>query len=434
MKLPGVAATEARRDVDTDNPANRQNIGIVDNMMNTFIHGCRTGRNAIARTASAACRDDGAFSRAAVAGFPVAGFFTGDLGRLARGVLAALAIVLSSPLTDAQARGGGREFLAVTFTPVVVDLWHDGCRNGVVLAAFDASCTSAAILGDAGFVYRGRMLRFAKIEHNPREPGADPDLEVAFEPVGSDGSADIGLDDGLMLTVNGQSFALDRRSASVSESGATASSFRWPVSGTLFRSGRSVPLTMTFSRSGISVSPVRPVVSEGEPAAFTLTRGSDSTGALEVSVVVTDADGVLASQAPSSVTFEADAATATLRLATRDNEAAQADAAVTLALQPGHGWQLGMPSQATVTVRDDDPHNVTVAATPGSVVRGDDAVFTLTRVGNLSEPLTVDATLTDGTQSPPVATPVIATFGTGRPRPCCAWPRRRRKMRRPTPR
>ncbi len=331
-----------------------------------------------------------------------------------------LAAMLWLPAADAQAQGGGSEFLSATFTPVFLHLRIDGCRNGFDVAGEDKSCTLLDILDRRIFDYRGQTLWFAWIEytHDEGQPGAARYLDVAFEPVRGGGTANIRLDDGLTLTIAGQSFTLDRQSAVGAGSSTTASRFRWPVSSRdLFRAGESVSLAMAFPRPGISVSPARPVVTEGEDAAFTLARTPDYaealTEALEVSVAVTDEDGVLVSGAPSNVTIGAGAATATLRLATRDREGAQDDAAVALALQSGGAWTLGAPSEAVVTVRDGDTQEVTVAATPATVAHGEDAVFTLTRVGDRTAPLTVSATLTDGTRSPPPATPVSATFGAG---------------------
>ena len=313
-----------------------------------------------------------------------------------------LAVVFAVPPADAQTPRG-RELLSATFTPVALDPFHVGCRRGS-----HGPCDDAAILGDERIRDRGQVMRFARIEHAPGR-----DLEVAFEPT-SGGTANIRLDDRLTLTIGDRSFVLGRESASAPESPTTASTFRWPVSDTLFQASDSLSLTLAFPPSGISVSPLRPVVTEGEDAAFTLTREGDAVEALSVTVAVTDADGVLASPAPVSVTFAAGDATATLRLGTtQDEEGAQADAAVVLTLQSGDAWVLGTPSAATVTVQDDDPPEVTVAAASATVTYGEDAEFILTRVGNRSPPLTVAATLTDGTRPSPVAAPVSVTFAAG---------------------
>ena len=335
--------------------------------------------------------------------------------RLAGGLLPMLAVILSLAPADAQAQTG-RELLSATFTATVTATNRSGCRNGLVFAGFDRSCTAPDRLGDLSFDYRGQTLRFERIEHDDGRNDPQHHLEVAFEPVGSDGTAtaNIRLDDGLTLTVNGRSFVLDRQSASATESRTTASRFRWLIPRTMLDGLDNLSLSLAYSPlPRISVSPVRPVVTEGEDAVFTLTRTPDWAEALSVSVAVTDEDGALVSRAPLSVTFGAGAATATLRLATQDREGAQDDAAVALTLQPGDAWVLRTPSEATVTVRDDDPQEVTAAATPATVAHGENAVFTVTRVGDLTAPLTVAATLTDGTRSPPVATPVGATFGAG---------------------
>ena len=145
----------------------------------------------------------------------------------------------------------------------------------------------------------------------------------------------------------------------------------------------------------VTVAAEAAAVTEGADAVFTLTRTGVLSEALAVPVEVTDADGVLASPAPSSVAFEADAATATLRLGTQDDTADEPDAMVVLALQAGAGHALGTPSEAAVTVEDDDLPVVTVAAEAAAVTEGEDAVFTLARAGDLSEALEVPVEVTD---------------------------------------
>ena len=147
----------------------------------------------------------------------------------------------------------------------------------------------------------------------------------------------------------------------------------------------------------VTVAPVASVVTEGEDAAFTLTRAGDLSAPLEVSFAVADTAGVLSSAAPSGATFEADAATARVTLATDDDEADEADAALTLTLQADADYDRGDPHQATVTVRDNDPWTVTVAPAAATVTEGEDAEFVLTRAGggDLSAALTVSFAVED---------------------------------------
>ena len=138
----------------------------------------------------------------------------------------------------------------------------------------------------------------------------------------------------------------------------------------------------------VTVAAEAATVTEGEDVVFTLTRAGDLSVALDVPVAVTDAGGVLASAAPSSVTFAATAATATLRLDTRDDAADNPDATVTLALQAGAGHAPGDPSQAAVTVRDDELRTVSVAdATP--VTEGGTLEFPVTLSNRSAAAITV---------------------------------------------
>ena len=163
--------------------------------------------------------------------------------------------------------------------------------------------------------------------------------------------------------------------------------------------------------SQVTVAPVAATVAEGADAVFTLTRANgDVSGTLAVTVAVTDAGAVLAGAAPASVTFEAGASTATLRLATDDDAADEADTLVTLTLETGADYSLGAPSAATVTVRDDDLPSVTVAADAAAVTEGEAAVFTLTRAGDLSVLLAVPVAVTDADGVLAEEAPVSVTF------------------------
>ena len=137
-------------------------------------------------------------------------------------------------------------------------------------------------------------------------------------------------------------------------------------------------------------------VSEGAEAVFVLTRAGVVSEALAVPFTVTDTDRILVSNAPAGATFAAGAATARVALATADDDVAgEADVLVTLALADGAAWRLGALSEAAVTVRDDDLPVVTVAAAAAAITEGADAVFTLTRTGDVSAALDVSIAVTE---------------------------------------
>ena len=146
--------------------------------------------------------------------------------------------------------------------------------------------------------------------------------------------------------------------------------------------------------SVVTVAAAPAAVAEGEDAVFTLTRAVGISDPLEVAVAVTDTDGVLtAMPLPTSVAFAADAATATLRLGTEDDAVAEAGAAVVLTLQPGAGYTLGAPAQATVTVADDDGVRAVSIGDAGSVTEGDMLAFPVRLSDAFGAPITVGYTL-----------------------------------------
>ena len=102
-------------------------------------------------------------------------------------------------------------------------------------------------------------------------------------------------------------------------------------------------------------APAETPVTEGATLAFTLARTGDTAAALTVAVHVTETGNVLDGEPPASATFEADSASATLSVATLDDEAVEAAATVTAAVSPGAGYEVdGASASAEVVVEDDD--------------------------------------------------------------------------------
>ena len=131
-------------------------------------------------------------------------------------------------------------------------------------------------------------------------------------------------------------------------------------------------------RPEVTITATPDTATEGTDAVFTLSRTGSTAAALTVTVEVSDPEDVLTTTSPpSSVTFEAGSADATLTLATDDDDTDGADGTVTVELQAGTGYEVGTPASATVTITDDDnaapeitttspvktPENTTAAAT-----------------------------------------------------------------------
>ena len=112
-------------------------------------------------------------------------------------------------------------------------------------------------------------------------------------------------------------------------------------------------------------------VTEGTDAEFTLTRVGDATDALTVMVVVTGGDGFLSGAAPSEAVFGAGDATATLSVATADDDMDEEDGTVTMTVTEAvDSYRVdAVNPSATVTITDnDDPPAGTALTFMGTIV------------------------------------------------------------------
>ena len=81
---------------------------------------------------------------------------------------------------------------------------------------------------------------------------------------------------------------------------------------------------------------------------------------------------------PTSVTFAADSASATLSVATEDDEVSEDASTVTAAVSSGTGYtEDGIGRNAEVVVNDDDASPVVTTASPIEVAENETAVVTL---------------------------------------------------------
>ena len=95
-------------------------------------------------------------------------------------------------------------------------------------------------------------------------------------------------------------------------------------------------------------------VTEGTPARFTVSADRTPAADLAVNLAVSGGAGMLSGAPPARVTIPAGAGAAALTLATEDDTTVEDDATVTVSLQPGTGYEVGVPGSAGVRVVDDD--------------------------------------------------------------------------------
>src|SRR6185369_14429708 len=96
----------------------------------------------------------------------------------------------------------------------------------------------------------------------------------------------------------------------------------------------------------------------------------------------------------TNVTFVAGSSTATKTANVLDDTIVESNETVVLTLAPGTGYVMGSPSNATVTIQDDDATTITVAATDATAgepgTGKGSGTFTFTRKGFTGGALTVN--------------------------------------------
>ena len=112
---------------------------------------------------------------------------------------------------------------------------------------------------------------------------------------------------------------------------------------------------------------------EGQTAVFTLTREGELAAPMTVPVQVTEHGAFLTDEVPTEAIFAANAATATLLVATEDDGRAEANGSVTATINSGATYQVGDAASATVAVINNDVRGVTVMPTILAVREGGQA-------------------------------------------------------------
>ncbi|TRU41306.1 MAG: hemolysin, partial [Microcystis aeruginosa Ma_MB_F_20061100_S20] len=146
---------------------------------------------------------------------------------------------------------------------------------------------------------------------------------------------------------------------------------------------------------------------------YTFTRTGSTTSALTVNYTVggTATNGTDYTSIPTSVTFAANSATATVTVDPTPDTIVEPDETVILTLASGTGYTVGTPNAATGTITNDDT-SVTLAVSPSSVTEDGttNLVYTFTRAGVTTNSLTVNYTVggtaTNGTDYASIPTSV----------------------------
>ena len=150
----------------------------------------------------------------------------------------------------------------------------------------------------------------------------------------------------------------------------------------------------------VSLSVNSTSVTEGDPVAFTLTRGANTTGELIVGVAVDDPGGFLqgnvaweAVEVPSSVVFAPGETVKEINLTPPDDWRDIPDSTLTFTVTQEPEFEMVGPASLTVQVADDDvAPQVQISFNQAEVDEGNDLILAISRIGEDKNPLEVDLT------------------------------------------
>ena len=150
----------------------------------------------------------------------------------------------------------------------------------------------------------------------------------------------------------------------------------------------------------VSVASATDSVEEGKSVTFTLTADPAPTAPMKVTVTVTNlaiADyGVKTGRRTVMIPTSG---SASLTVATSDDNVDEVDGAVTVTIQPGAAYTIGDPWFKLVTIKDNDADTFRVLLHKGSrsydIIEGQDALYTIEVIPAPTGPLTVNIKLTE---------------------------------------
>ena len=142
----------------------------------------------------------------------------------------------------------------------------------------------------------------------------------------------------------------------------------------------------------ISIAFDSSTVTEGDAAAFTLTRTGSTAAELTADVSVSETGATVSGTAPATATFAAGSSTAVLSVATEDDAVVEAASTITATVAAGTGYTVDAnASSAEVAVNDDDAATLTVSASPAQIEEGEASTLTVAMTNGVT--FAVDQTI-----------------------------------------
>ncbi len=153
-------------------------------------------------------------------------------------------------------------------------------------------------------------------------------------------------------------------------------------------------------------------VPEGTPLSLTVARiGGILADPLTVDLTWSESGAMLAGTPPTSVTLAANTTSATVTLATTDDNTPEPDSVVTATIGASSDYEAGGTGTATATVTDDDRSTVKIRPPQIALSEGDSFVFALTRTGgDMTKELIVDVAVSESGAMLDGTPPTSVTF------------------------
>ncbi|GAL94788.1 Calx-beta domain-containing protein [Microcystis aeruginosa] len=152
-----------------------------------------------------------------------------------------------------------------------------------------------------------------------------------------------------------------------------------------------------FPSITLAVSPSSVTEDGTQNLIYTFTRTGSTTNPLTVNYSIggTATNGTDYASIPTGVIFAANSATATVIVDPTADTTVESDETVILTLAAGTGYTVGTTTAVTGTITNDDFPSITLAVSPSSVTEDGttNLVYTFTRTGSTTNPLTVNYTI-----------------------------------------
>ena len=145
----------------------------------------------------------------------------------------------------------------------------------------------------------------------------------------------------------------------------------------------------------VTVSALRPELTEGATAVFTLVRNGDASFPLTVTVDVSE-DGEMLADGEGTVregTFDSGSSGVTMLARTVRDDVDEMSSRITASVRAGTGYEAGTPPPVVVTVADDDTRGVTVTPAARTLTEDGSSVYTVALTSEPTGPVTVTATV-----------------------------------------